>query len=259
MNVLVGVIVYNRKYTINQWLRAWTNANKYGSKLLVVHNHDGAAPDAAERENIVKWKPDYYLSRPNVGQDIGALQDIIKSTAYDPWDVLCWFVDDNLPMRKDFLKPFIKPFERDPRIGLVGNYWVPNGFWEGYIPDHFRTTAFALRRDIAMYLRFPNPLLTKKDCYHFEWAGDSLNMTSQIRRMGYLAVPACGNLKRPWTDCNEYVWDTESLGPRCRDRRCRHDLWSVFEKQFRPKSTTERADQPSVKPHDRRSFKIPKA
>jgi hypothetical protein len=233
MNVLVGVIVYNRTYTINQWLRAWNNADKRGARLIVVHNYDGDAPSELATTNITKHSPDIYYARPNVGQDIGALYDVIHARKYDPWDVLCWFVDDNLPMQQDFLAPFLTPLEKDPRIGLVGNYWVRNGFWPGLcVPDHFRTTAFSIRRKAALQLRFPSPINDKDDCYHFEWAGDAVNMTNQVRRMGYSVVPTCGNFRHAWTDCNNYVWDVESLGPRAKDPRCRKDLWKTFEQQF---------------------------
>lgn len=247
MQVLVGVIVYNRLHTINQWLRAWQNAQHFGARLLVVHNYDGAEPKQLERNNIEKWKPDYYWPRPNVGQDIAALRDVIASTSYEPWDVLCWFVDDNLPMRRDFLRPFIAPFEKSQNIGLVGNYYVENGFWVGNnVPTHFRTTAFSLRRNAAKRLRFPDPLLTKQDCWLFEWAGDAMNMTNQVRSMGYGIVPACKSFRRAWTDCNEYVWDTEGLGPRTGDIRCRKDLWRVYEQQFHTEAILGAEQLPAI-------------
>jgi hypothetical protein len=236
MKVLAGMIVYSRTNTVSWWMRAWHNAEKYGdAKLLVVHNHDGDRPPSHQRVNIGQWKPDYYYARANRGQDIGALRDVIAARRYDPWDVLFWAVDDNVPMRKDFLRAFIKPFEDDPKIGLVGNYWVKGSFYPFYkvkVPDHFRTSCFAIRREAAMQLCFPSDLSTKWGCYTFEWLGGPMNMSNQIKSLGFEAVPVGGDWNKPWVDCNDYIWDVGCLHMRSLDPRCRKDCWQQYEAQF---------------------------
>jgi hypothetical protein len=217
-------------------MRGWQNAEKYGNaKLVVVHNHDSAQPPAAQRQNIEQWNPDFYYPRKNHGQDIGALRDMLRSDAYDPWDILFWAVDDNIPMRKDFLRAFIQPFEKNPNLGLVGNYWVQGAFYPKYkhtVPDHFRTSCFAIRREAAMRLYFPTKLSSKWDCYAFEWLDTEMCMTSQIHRMGYTTMPVCNDWTQAWVNTNTYVWDVGCLHMRSRDPRCRKDHWKEWEAQF---------------------------
>jgi hypothetical protein len=217
-------------------MRAWRNADKYGNaKLVVVHNHDGVSPPQDQYDNINKWCPDRYVARPNIGQDIAALRDTIRDRANDPWDVLFWAVDDNIPMRKDFLRAFVQPFEQEPNLGLVGNYWVRGSFYPHYqhiVNDHYRTSCFAISRKAAMKLHFPKNLRTKSDCYKFEWYDPRMNLTAQVRNMGFDSMVVCGDRTRTWVDTNEYVWDIGCLHMNNHDPRCRKDLWNQYEAQF---------------------------
>jgi hypothetical protein len=217
-------------------MRAWKNAEKYGdAKLVVVHNHDGEHPPGDQRYNIGQWKPDYYYPRKNYGEDIAAFRDLLRESKYDPWDVLFWAVDDNIPMRKDFLRAFIEPFEKHPNLGLVGNYWVKGSFYSYYkakVPDHFRTSCFAIRREAAMRLYFPAQFKSKWDCYAFEWMGQDMCLTEQVRRAGYDMMPVCGDWDRAWVDSSQYVWDVGCLHMKSLDPRCRRDHWNEWEAQF---------------------------
>jgi hypothetical protein len=234
MKVLAGMIVYDRKDNVDLWMRAWHNADKMDAKLIVVHNYDGESPPEEMRKTIESWGPDFYYPRKNSGQDIGAFRDVLRHTDL-PWDVLFWATDDNVPVRKDFLKAFVKPFEEDATLGLLGNHWVKGSFYKGYrlpIPDHVRTCCFAIRREAAMELLFPARLANKWDCYTFEWADVGMNMTAQVERMGYSVRPICGDRAKEWVECNEYVWDIGCIKPDSTDRRCRKDYREAYERQF---------------------------
>ena len=236
MKVLVGMIVYDRIETVNWWMNAWTKAEKYGNaEIVVVHNYDGDAPKPDQHDNIVKWRPTWYWPRPNVGQDIAAFRDVIKADNFGDWDVLVWATDDNIPMRKDFIKAFVQPFESNPNMGLVGNQWVDKKYYrwtKPSVPDHFRTTFFAISRAAATGLKFPDPLVTKGHCYAFEWADHQNNMTEQIRRMGYDSMPVCGDRSVCWLKTNDYGWDTGTLHPRSRNPNMRKSFWPAYSAEF---------------------------
>lgn len=238
MRTLAAVVVYKRTETIKRWLTAWRNADKYNNtKLLVIHNYDGHAPPKDQVKNIEQFEPDYW-QRPNDGQDIGAFRDLIRSKQYGEttWDALFWACDDNLPVSRNFLRPFLAPFELYPYTGLVGNYWVRGSFfykYPGKVYDHFRTTCFSISSYAARRLRFPSRLKTKIDCFNFEWRHPELNMTAQVDDMGLNMFPVCG-WEREWTDTNDYVWDVGHLNNTSRDPRCRKDYWDRYYKQFEP-------------------------
>jgi hypothetical protein len=180
---------------------------------------------------ITRWRPDYYWKRRNQGQDIGALRDVINSDVFGDWDVLLWCVDDNVPVRRDFIGAFAEPFIKDKHMGLVGNYWVPRSFYkQPHIPDHFRSSSFAISRQAASRLAFPANIRTKSDCYSFEWRGD--NMTRQVRKMGYRMKPLCGDWYKCWTTTSDYIWDMDRLKDGVKDPRCRQDRSAEYAAQF---------------------------
>lgn len=228
MNVLVGMIVYKRQETVNQWMRAWQNADKpYNAKLVVVHNHDGPLPNPVERDNICKWNPDWYLPRLNVGQDIAAFRDVVADSRFGDWDVLFWSTDDHIPLRKDIVEAFTRPFIDDPNTGLVGNYFAAARRGQ---PEHYRTSSFAISRRAATSLLYPPTLKQKRDCYMFEWMDSRNNMTAQIRRMGLATKLVTGVPGDPHYNKSYYMWDTHFLA--------RENLWSVYEQQFSAESVS---------------------
>ncbi len=237
MNVLCGLVVYNRIQHINLWMNAWQNSDKYpNTKLLIIHNHDGYDPPKDQRFAIKQHNPDYYWPRFNEGQDIGAFRDLLRTDYIDSWDVLFWCTDDNIPMRKDFLSAFIKPFETNDNLGLVGNYWVKSSFYKNhkhFVPNHFRTTCFAIKREAAVELMFPKKLITKKDCYLFEWLSPEFNLTAQIHKLGFETLPVCGDRRVEWTETNDFIWDIDALRPDQIDKRRRKNLWKQYCAQFR--------------------------
>lgn len=230
MQVLAGLIVYKRMHNVQLWTAAWHNAVKDNAKLIVVHNHDGSRPLERDVLSIEQCRPDVYYPRPNVGQDIGAFKDVINDPRLDPWDILFWATDDNIPVSKHFLSAFTQPFKDNTNLGLVGNYWVDAKFYRRRVPAHFRTSCFAISRGAAKKLKF-NRLRSKSDCYKFEWSGSD-NMTNQIRNMGFDLMPVCGDWSRSWTDSNQFIWDIGALHMRTRDPRCRRNYWKQYKAQF---------------------------
>jgi hypothetical protein len=236
VKLLIGIIVYNRLQNANLWLKAYHNAEPYGDpSIVIVHNHDGPIPHPADEQYIIDLKPTYYYPRPNIGQDIGALRDTITNKDLEPWDILLWCTDDNIPVNKYFMKAFVEPFEQNPKMGLVGNYWVKSEFyWEAraIVKNHFRTSAFAISHSAAKTLQFSRHIVSKSDCWSFEWHSIN-NMTAQIQGAGFDTKPVCGDWDKLWVDCNEYIWDIGHLNHRNKDPRCHKNCWDQYNGQFR--------------------------
>jgi hypothetical protein len=197
---LVGVIVYKRTHTIDRWLRAWNNAEHYGSKLVVIHNFDDQLSQE-EEENITKHNPDFYIPRPNVRRDVGAFRDLVVGEINVPldWNVLIWFTDDVIPMRKDFLLPLLREISK-PAVGLVG----------GWMDGNVRTICFAIKRDLASKINFVD------DPYEMEHGAK--NISNQVKDMGF-------EVKLPTQRYSpKYAWDCDYEGIV--------DLWDKYESQF---------------------------
>lgn len=197
---LVGVVTYKRLRTIDSWLRAWNKAEHYGSKLVVVHNYDGRLA-RQEEENIQKHKPDYYIPRQNVGRDIGALKDVISGKIYLPydWNVLIWFTDDVIPMRKDFLLPLLREISK-PSVGLVG----------GWMDGNVRTICFAIKKELARKVNFVDD--------PFDMESGPNNISNQIKDMKF-------EVRLPTQRYSpKYAWDCDYEGIV--------DLWDKYESQF---------------------------
>jgi len=197
---LIGVITYNRLHTIDSWLRAWNNAERYDSKLVVVHNYDGQL-SSKEEKNIQKHKPDFYVPRHNVGRDIGAFRDVVFgkiNVPYD-WNVLVWFTDDIIPMRRDFLLPMLREISK-PTVGLVG----------GWMDGNVRTVCFSIKKELAVRLKFVDD--------PFEMESGASNISNQIKDMRY-------EVKLPTQRYSpKYAWDCDYEGIV--------DLWDKYESQF---------------------------
>lgn len=229
MKLLVGVVVYQRVHTIRKWLQAWAKADKFGAKLAVFHNYDGSSPNHEQARTIVEGDPDFYIPRRNVGCDLGTLQDTIRGLYpedFKDWDAVAWFSDDFLPMKKDFLRPFVEKIQQ-VGIGMVGACYEPaNASNKNY---HFRTVAYALPRGVCDRLVFPaDPMINRPHCFDMEH-GDN-NLTFQVERMGYRAVPAIGNpYPEPgyshWPNNSEWMWDCDLLSHL--------NLWDKFEEEFK--------------------------
>ncbi len=217
--ILVGVIVYNRQRNIEKWLRAWNNADKYGAKLAVYHNHDGEEPPESMKTAILSYKPDFYIPRKNSGWDIAALQQLIlqKDVPYD-WDVLVWFTDDFLPMKKDFLNSFIVQIKK-PDVDMTGLVFESN--W-------IRSVGFAVKKTVAEKWKWPAyPITTRMECLRFE--NYDFNFSVQTLNMGYKVSPVVGGYYgsaeyKHWSQFSDWMWDAGNFGEA--------NLWDMYERQF---------------------------
>jgi hypothetical protein len=245
MKTLVCVVVYDRLDMLCKWLRAWNNAEKYGAELAVINNFDGDKDKKAEMtEKIMEFKPDYYVDGNNYFYDIGAFKQVIENKYELPdWDVLCWFTDDMLPMRRTFLHGFLEKFE-DPEVGLVAQCYEPKSV--GYVA-HVRTVAFAVSRAFSEKIVFPPQAHwdnKRKFGHIFEHGGNvpddngiiqkcfTDHLLSQCYTNGFKFKLAHGGEPekegyRHWTAFLDYMWDASLLGNH-------KEYWKVYEDQFEP-------------------------
>jgi len=234
---LVCVTVWKRINTIDRWLRAWNNCDKHGGKIVVFHNiHSdlGCFPKVKQIQTILKHNPDFYIPRLNVGADIGAMYELLKRKNEFPyWNVLGCFADDILPMRKDFLTIFLDKFS-DPDVGMVAAFHEKK---TDHFPEHIRTCAFMIRRQVAFNLKFHNFITSSnysqslQACHRFEHGGggtgwpDEKNIFTQVREMNYKIELCYGDFETPWCMDQSVLWDTGHC--------FNHQLWDEFEKQFK--------------------------
>lgn len=213
MNVATAVCCYNRPKLLGHWLRLWPGLNP-STPLVVANTYDLGVDygvHAAWLHSPMFGRDSTFVSIPNCGADIAALKYVL-STTYYPFDVLCWFTDDCLPMRRDFLEFYIEPI-RDARVGLVA--FAFEQATPANANAHARTVAFAIRREAAMQLTWPYNLTSvrpgdRNPCFAFEHGPD--NMFQQVCRNGW-EVRACqgstpgGRDFRPWTTQTDLMWD----------------------------------------------------
>ncbi len=185
----IVLIVFNRVENIKLWLDCWKQCEQLG-ELIVIHNYDGSEiiKKLCEENNIK------YIKRENVGFDIGAFQDIVKGKIdIGDWDKLLWITDDTIPMRKDFITPYLTK--------LVGNVGVVCTDLSPHVKTHIRTTGFMIKREVAEKIIFPaDPIVTKWDCYQFEHLSKNA-FYEQITKIGLRVVAVDVREKTP-------LWDT---------------------------------------------------
>ena len=226
---LAVVVTYNRKNFIEKWLRAWANAEHYGVKLAVIHTFDGERPDKDETENILQFKPTFYIPVYNtILRDYGPLVMVFRNLIPLPkWQEIFWFTDDMLPMRKTFLKPFVEKISK-PDVGLVAQCYEPRTASSG--GGHIRTVAYATKREVVDKLQLPDPSKYKDDSgYVFEHHEN--HILKQVNRLGYKfelchSEPEAPNYQH-WTSYLDWMWDCQLLGKWT-------EYWDVYEEQFDP-------------------------
>lgn len=160
MKIIVAVIVHDRIENIKLWLNSWKQCEQHGAELVIIQNIKiDSLNDIKECcvENKVK-----YISRENTGYDIGAFQDVCNERLdgfNNDWDILLWCTDDTLPMRKDFIAPFLKKI----------NGGVACTYLSAFVKKHIRTTGFAITKATSRKIQFEkDPIVSKEDCYGFE-------------------------------------------------------------------------------------------
>lgn len=230
MKIQVAVVVYTRWKNAERWRRVWA-AQPRDEAFVLIQNRDGINVVTAEQLEDGRL----VIDRPNIGLDIGALQDSVRNRLPIPndWDWLFWTPDDFLPMAVDFLEPYRRAIQ-NPNVALVVSR-LTSGTG---IAEHCRTGAFMIRRDAAERLSFPaDPMTTVNQCHDFEFR--SHNMLAQVRGMGFEATTLSPDDKR-------IVWDSHvgqgqlTDEDRCEDRLSEFpclDLGDIFELHGTDKGT----------------------
>jgi hypothetical protein len=228
---LVCVITHKRKDFISKWLRAWNNAEHYGSKIAVIHAVDGSQPDEEEKENILKYKPDFYIPFKNSAlKDLAGLIGVCRNYFDLPtWSRLYWFTDDMLPMRRVFLKPFVEKIKKN-NVGLVAQCYEPKTIQN--TGGHIRTVAYAITREVANNLKFPEVGPLNYRSHLFEHGKKNLyedHILKQVVDMGYEFELSHSKAEsenyQHWTSFLDWMWDCHLLGAW-------EDYWNVYEDQF---------------------------
>lgn len=199
MTTVVAIIVYDRLPNLHRWLDAWDMCEKHNTELVVIHNHDHinhriAYKKACEEHGV------RYFPRQNVGFDIGAFRDVCqgKIRNFPDFDQLLWITDDTIPMRRDF----VQHFRLQPGHGIkCMEISAKNA------PIHVRTTGFSIAKTTCDRLVFPEPLITKEHCYHFEHRGGAKTLMMQVQRMGLKCTMICDPMQSPlWDTGNRSYW-----------------------------------------------------
>lgn len=192
MKILTCIIVYNREENIKRWLSCWNKSDQSDSILAIIHNQDDLNI-VSDLKKLCEKSEVLYVPRINIGLDIGALKDVLQRSILSEisWDYICWFTDDMVPMRPGFIKEFV--FQA--RDG-ASCYYISLD-----ITPHIRTVGFCLTKEIGLKLRFQENIITKEDCWNFEFKGMKDNLYNQILNMGVIPRQVLDKEFSP-------VWDT---------------------------------------------------
>ena len=197
MKIKVVVVVFNRLENLKNWIRVWNQCDKMGANLTVIHNYENIN-DIEIYKKVCEENSVKYISRKNIGFDIGAFQDVCceRLLGFDNnWQLLYWSTDDTIIMRKDFLKVFTNPLT-NPKIGVTC-LELSN---ERQL--HVRTSGFCIKKDLSKRLKFPTPIITTKEqCYQFEHRSN-MAFLNQVKAMGLNAI-------MPLPLPNAAAWDIE--------------------------------------------------
>lgn len=180
LKAVVCVGVYVRTYTIKYWADIWPQMNKCGAELVLIHNYDGNEPDPELRAVHESLKPDYYITRANVGFGTGMIHDIFEMRNMEDlpvpldWDIMIWFTDDNMPTSTELIRLTLDKF-KDPEVMLVGHFAQPY---------NVRTTAFAVRRSFMPQVVFHgSPPIPRRHGDYLEH--EFRNLSTQVLEAGY--------------------------------------------------------------------------
>lgn len=187
------IIVYNRIDNLRHWLLSLSKFSLDDVGIIIIHNIDN------ENEAVditMTRKSSYYITRPNIGFDLGAFQDVcmgrLKGFPKD-WERILWVTDDTLPMSTDFIQQFNEAMK--PGIGVACMQISP------YVRAHIRTTGFMIDRHVAEKLKFPvETIMTKEHCYLFEHRDVRNTFYNQIISMGLKVVQVAPNETSPLWD-----------------------------------------------------------
>lgn len=191
--VVVAVVVYDRYENINRWIDCWEQCDTFNAELVIINNGE---------ETINTFHR--VINRPNVGYDIGALQDVCRNRlpGFPDYDYLLWCTDDVVPMEKDFISRFIDCFSKRVQVACM--------HLSKEITPHIRTTGFCISKSTAQRLQFPaDPVTTKEQCYQFEYKGRN-SFYNQIVRSGGKIVQVAPYDQSPLYDLNYWCRNEEA-------------------------------------------------
>lgn len=211
MKVIVAVIIYNRFQNLKEWIRCWKMSETDNAELVIIHNWRNGI-DLKNFSTFCRQNGIRYISRANVGFDIGAFQDVCKDRlpefTYD-FDYLLWCTDDLLPQRKTFISEYLECF-KDPKVKAAA-YELSKE-----VHPHIRTTGFMLHRETLKQIKFNvDPIRTKPDCYDFEHRDKVNSIVDQINRIG--KAVQVGDVE------TGAMWDTGHNSREAKARRSRRE------------------------------------
>jgi len=214
MKIIVAVIIYDRFNNLKLWIDIWKQCITDNSELVIIHNYKND-DDKNKYKEYCSDSNIKYISRPNIGMDIGAMQDVFMQRLKgfnNDWDYLLWVTDDTIPIQKNFIQQYLDKFKSNNKIGVVA-LEISNE-----VKRHIRTSGFMIRKDCSLKIVFEaNPIKTKNDCYLFEHRSKN-SFLEQVNRMSLIAIDVSNKLK------TAPLWDTEI--------RAYLNRWNEFDKNF---------------------------
>jgi len=197
MKVIVAVVVYDRMTNVSEWCRCWKMCRKDNAELYIIHNIPNEHTSEVCRQ-LCHSNNVNYIKRDNIGMDIGALQDVFNERLVgfpNDWNYLLWTTDDNIPMNKTFLNPYLTLI-KNPSIGVVCMEISHE------VKTHIRTTGFMISKELSKKITFDkDPIETKQDCYNFEHKSPNA-FYEQIIALGKKVVQANSDHTKG------FMWDT---------------------------------------------------
>lgn len=171
---VVALVIYDRFDNLAEWIRCWNMCETEGAHLVVIHNFESSVARDVYSTHCAEAGVT-YISRDNIGYDIGAFQDVCRKrlVGFPEYNRLIWVTDDTLPMRRDFIMQYTN--ELNSEVGCVAMQLS----YERKI--HIRTTGFCITRETAEKLEFHcDPIVTKEDCWQFEHRHESKTFLHQL-------------------------------------------------------------------------------
>lgn len=203
--IVVAVCVHDRIYNVQRWIDSWRESNTVKAKLIIIHNTTDSDEIIFDDASVE------YISRPNIGYDIGAFQDVVKERLPgfpNDWDYLLWCADDTVPMTKDFISPFINSFE-DDKVAVTCMQVSKE------VRTHIRTTGFCISKQFSKLLTFPaDPITTKEQCYQFEHRDIKNSFLRQVARHKMRVVQVADYKDSPLYDLNYWKRNKQAMSQK---------------------------------------------
>ena len=210
MKTVVAIVVYNRFRNVQEWIKCWQKSVTDNAELVVIHNY--RFPEEKRKyEPYCRKHGIAYISRKNIGFDIGAFQDVCRGRleGFPEYDYLLWCTDDIWPQRPSFIQEFHDAFTDGVSVVC---YEISKE-----VNPHIRTTGFMMERSGVEKIQFNlDPIISKAQCYDFEHRDRVNSFMDQVKRIG-AAVQVCDVEQSP-------LWDTGHNSREAMRRRLRRQI-----------------------------------